>query len=300
MPRKRILREFRIDEISGVDNPAQEGARVMIMKRAPFQGQQIVEKSHTIEQEVKDSATRTLISEKSSIKRENNMEKIESNEQKNETGPIVEELQKQLETANTVIALKSEERTHFDSLDENAQKTFLAKSADARISEIEAKARQAQDADPVVYTTIDGVEIRKSTGEAFIAMAKSNDIIRQENAALREQREQDALEKRAETELSHVPGDLSVRAAILKAIDGIADSEKKDAAMNSLKAQNEAMAKAFETHGHAGQPEPGSAEDQLDRLAQDHAKEKGMSEATAYVEVLKSTEGKKLYAQTVN
>ena len=33
MPRK-ILREFKIDEISGVDNPAQEGARMVIMKRA--------------------------------------------------------------------------------------------------------------------------------------------------------------------------------------------------------------------------------------------------------------------------
>ena len=32
-PRKRIMREFRIDEISGVDNPAQEGARVAVMKR---------------------------------------------------------------------------------------------------------------------------------------------------------------------------------------------------------------------------------------------------------------------------
>ena len=34
MSRKRVLREFRIDEISGVDRPAQEGAHVAIMKRA--------------------------------------------------------------------------------------------------------------------------------------------------------------------------------------------------------------------------------------------------------------------------
>ena len=34
MPRKRIMQEFRINEISSVDSPAQEEARVAIMKRA--------------------------------------------------------------------------------------------------------------------------------------------------------------------------------------------------------------------------------------------------------------------------
>ena len=34
MPRRRIMQEFRINEISSVDSPAQEGARVAIMKRA--------------------------------------------------------------------------------------------------------------------------------------------------------------------------------------------------------------------------------------------------------------------------
>ena len=33
MPRKNVIRSLKINEISGVDNPAQEGARVSIMKR---------------------------------------------------------------------------------------------------------------------------------------------------------------------------------------------------------------------------------------------------------------------------
>lgn len=33
--RKRILRKFRIDEISSVDRPAQAGARAVLLKRAP-------------------------------------------------------------------------------------------------------------------------------------------------------------------------------------------------------------------------------------------------------------------------
>ena len=33
MAKKRIMRKFRISEISGVDVPAQQGARALIMKR---------------------------------------------------------------------------------------------------------------------------------------------------------------------------------------------------------------------------------------------------------------------------
>src|SRR3546814_141264 len=33
MPKKRILRDFRLDKIAAVDNPCQEGARVAIIKR---------------------------------------------------------------------------------------------------------------------------------------------------------------------------------------------------------------------------------------------------------------------------
>ena len=33
MPRKAVIQSLKLNEISGVDNPAQEGARVSIMKR---------------------------------------------------------------------------------------------------------------------------------------------------------------------------------------------------------------------------------------------------------------------------
>ena len=151
-----------------------------------------------------------------------------------------------------------------------------------------------------MYTTADGVALRKSAGEAFIAMAKSNDAIRKENDALRKQREQDALEKRAQDELAHLPGDLKTRAAMLKAIDGIEDEAQREAAQNALRAQNEAMSKAFETHGHGGQPEPGSPEEELDRLAKAQAEKDGTPFAAAYAKVLVSNVGQELYAKTVN
>ena len=205
-----------------------------------------------------------------------------------------------LKAANAVIALKSEERTHFDTLDEEGKKKFLVKSGDDRKSEMDAVKKAATDADPVVYTTADGVELRKSVGEVVIALAKSNDTIRKENKELRDKSAQDALEKRAEEELKFLPGDLPTRAAMLKAIDGISDVAQREAAHNALKAQNTAMSDAFKARGHGGQPAAGSSEGELDSLSKAYAKEHNVSEAVAYAKVLETDKGKSLYGETVN
>ena len=383
MPRKRIMREFRIDEISGVDNPAQEGARVAIMKRAEPKGdipphgsysltldtselENMVKSemqkgmgdladlltseeeghqhgigvsrcdgeiayyvsyasgpddeaghshplarsdsgyvlgivaghTHAIDQESMSRAVLALMTKANVGKGEETM--TDKTEKATDTQPTVEELQARLARTQAVVALNTKERTHFDALPEEAQTAFLAKSADDRKAEIEAVAKAEQDADPVVYKTDAGVELRKSAGEALIEMAKANDRILCENAGLRKEREQDALVKRAEAELQHLPGDVKTRAAVLKAIDGIEDAAQREAAHNALKAQDGALAKAFETRGHGGQPEPGSPDDQLDKLAKAHAEKEGVSYQAAYADVLTSTEGRALYAKTVN
>ena len=137
--------------------------------------------------------------------------------------PTKETLAEALKVANAVIALKADEREHFNTLDEDAKKKFILKSADDRKADIDAVTKAKTDSDPVEYTTTDGVEIRKSAGVAVITALKSNDELRKENAELRKQREQETLEKRAETDLKYLPGDVKVRAAMLKAVDGIED-----------------------------------------------------------------------------
>ena len=357
MQRKCIMREFRIDEVSCVDNPAQEGARVAIMKRAkPPAEKPTAEKgmgdladlltseeeghqhgigvskhegevvyfvsytsgpnddvghshplarhddgyalgvaaghTHTISQEALGRAVLALVTKNKGVE--------SMTDKSTDTQPTVEELRDQLARAHAVVALNAGERAHFDALPEESRTAFLAKSTDGRRVEIEALAKAAQDADPVVYTTDDGVELRKSAGEAFIALAKSNDALRNEAEALRVEREQEQLEKRAATELPHLPGDIKTRAAMLKAIDGIEDDSQREAARNALKAQNEALAKAFETQGHGGDPAPGSPDDQLDKLAKAHAEKNGVSYQTAYADVLTSEEGRALYDKAVN
>ena len=245
--------------------------------------------THTIDQDALNRAVLALVTKD---KGDPTMEPTKEN---------LEAAEAALKAANAVIALEPVERAHFNGLDEDAKKAFILKSADDRKAVIDAAAKAETDADPVEYTTSDGVEIRKSAGVAVITALKSNDELRKENADLRKDREQEALEKRAGDELEFLPGDIKTRAAMLKAIDGIADESQRKAAHNTLKAQNEAMAEAFKTVGHSGgQSEPGSPDEELDKLAKAHAKEKNLSEAVAYTEILKTEQGKKLYADSVN
>ena len=137
------------------------------------------------------------------------------------------DLQKRLERAEAVNVLKRDERDHFDELAKDAQDAFLAKSADDRASEIEAAKKAKLDSDPVVYTTMDGVELRKSAGELAITQAKALDTVRKENVTLRGEREQERLEKRADEVLKHLPGTTEERAALLKAAECIEDDTQR-------------------------------------------------------------------------
>ena len=358
MPRKIILRKIEIDEISGVDNPAQEGARMVIMKRAEGKTQKgagdladlltseveghqhginfsvydselsiyvgyaagngeydtghyhaIVRNSdgtyalsvvaghtHTVDQGDMSQAVLALLAK-------NKKKGVTMPENKSSDQPLDKQLeaaQDSLKVANSIIALSGDERAHFTDLDEEGKKKFLVKSTDDRKSEIEDAATKAADADPVVYTTMDGVEIRKSSEAAVLSLAKSNDKIRKENDQLRKQRDQDDLEKRAGTDLEYMPGTLKVRASMLKAIDGIEDTVEREAAHNSLKAQNESMSDAFKTHGHGGQSDPGSPQAELDELSKSYAAEHKVSGPVAFSKILETEKGKELYSKTLN
>lgn len=220
--------------------------------------------------------------------------------QKADGAPTVEELQAQLARANSIGELSDAQKAHFNSLEGDAQDEFLGKSADERQSIVDDIAKQAQDADPVVYKTKDGIELRKSAGDAFIAMAKSNDALREQNEKLIEKSAEAALEKRAEDELAHLPGTVQERAAMLKAVDAIEDETQRAAALAALKAGNDAMSKSFETFGHRNAVTVGDSEQTLEGLAKAYQEKHDVSYEKAYSEVLETKEGRELYAKSVN
>lgn len=209
---------------------------------------------------------------------------------KNEAAKV-EELTKSLDKANRVLALKSDAREFYDSLEAAKQDEFLAKSAEEQTAEV----AKSKDSDPVVYKTADGVEYRKSDDQRLVSLAKQNDELAKAARDSAAKAKDAELRKRASEELSHLPGSEDVRVALLKAVDAIEDEEVRKSALESLKAKDLAMKGAFEQKGHRGSTEAGSSEDELDVMAKAYAKENKVSFEKAYAEVIKTDEGRKLY-----
>ena len=251
--------------------------------------------THTIEQSAMSTALLALLA-KGGEKVDKTAEEIKADQE------ALNALKTQLDRANNIVGLDGDERSHFDALEGTEPKdSFLAKSADGRKEEVEASKLSVEDADPVVYTTSDGIEIRKSAGEALVSMAKSNDAIAKENKELRASREQEVLEKRATDDLAYMPGTVQVRAAMLKAIDGIGDKEQREAALSSLKAQNDSMAVAFTEHGTGLVPaELGSAAEELDQIVSAYAKDNNVGVPAATAAVLETAKGQELYQKRLN
>ena len=194
----------------------------------------------------------------------------------------ITKLKSQLVTANAVLAMTSIEKSHYGQLDTASQAAFIAKSSAERGTDIEF----AKTADPIEYTTSDGVELRKSAGVLMIKMAKDNDVLKKQMAAQQDVIEKSALEKRAETDLGNMPGTVEVRAAILKSVDGIEDEGVRKLAHEALVAKNTEMSGAFTTSGrgfHKNADEAsGNAGEELDTLAKAYATEHDVSYIDAY------------------
>lgn len=212
----------------------------------------------------------------------------------------VSTLETELAKMKSVAELTPAQKARYDMLKtEDEKKAFLAKSSAERDTEIEKAAGE----DPVVYTTLDGIDIRKSAGDAVVNALKSADSARREVAVEKAQRVNLELEKRAEKDLGKLGGTMAGKKALLKALDGIEDEEVRKSALEVINSANEIAAKGniFEKRG-SGAPAPiekGSAETQLEKLAQDRAKEKSISFEKAYDEVLDTEAGQKLYAEVI-
>lgn len=170
---------------------------------------------------------------------------------------------------------------------------FLAAEAGER-SAMMAK-RSADDA--VVYKSADGVEFRKSDDPRLIAMAKRADESEKVAKAERDARETAEFAKRAETEIARLPGDATTKGLVLKHLAG-APEEVRKAGEAMLKAGDEAMAKMLRPIGSDAGRSFSKAEDELTSLAKAHADKHSVSFAKAYDAVLKSDEGRRLYAET--
>lgn len=365
--RRRIMHKLSIDEISGVDRPAQEGAVSVIMKRndAASKDPVSVEKrmvlttsvqghQHTLDDQdvmqsgstgwvytgpgyerghshpwVRNSAGKIIIGEVDGhthdileVSKAADPAEDTTNMTEQEAQALKDRLAKAEADAalqKALAALSDVEKAHYAGLDDAGKAAFIAKSADDRKAEVDAAAVAKKAGETVVYKSRDGMEFTSKHDPILVALAKKNDKLEAEIEKARTDAEQATFEKRANDELAHLPGDVKVRAALLKAVEGIKDEEVRKGALAAIKSKAPDVKAATKTVGttaakKAGEveveAEPGSpdalvaikrhAEDQLDELAKKHAEEHKVPFVKAYQAVLATDEGKELYEATID
>lgn len=200
-------------------------------------------------------------------------------------------LESEKENLEKVAGLSGVHKAHYDSLDEEAKKSFLDQSDEDKTKAVKAAEAAKQDENPVVYTADDGTEYHKSDDPRLVKMAQGRDEDRKESIRLQKAAEDADLTKRAEGDLANFPGDTDVRKAILKAVDGIEDADIRGKAQDALKAHNARLHSAFQEVGTNGVPNieksdgQKGAEAELDRLAKERASKEGEDFFTAYEKV---------------
>lgn len=221
--------------------------------------------------------------------------------------PTIEELKKQLdeqkgtldkasvdlEIAKAYSGLSDAQKAHHNSLDDDGKAEFMKMDSEARQKVIEKK----EEKNAVVYTDREGNEYQKNDDPRLVAMAKRADEEAKIAKTERERRELVELQKRADTDFEHLPGEQDAKVALLKAVDGISDEQTRESAFGILKANNEVMAKAFERAGSSVGNEFKKAEDELTTIARKYAADSNVSYETAYSEILKTDRGRELYEQ---
>lgn len=207
-------------------------------------------------------------------------------------------LEANLALQGIIAGMNDSEKAHFATLDTDAAKSeFVSKASSDRAEEIADIKKAADASDPVVYTSVDGDVFRKSDDPRMVRAAQKADKAEKRAADAEAIAKDASYSKRAENELSALPGTVEDRTAIVKALDEIKDPAVRKQAFESLTAANSAMAKSFETGGttQGGTEDESAPQVKLDAIVKAYAKENSVTEAAAYNEVLQTEEGKSLY-----
>jgi hypothetical protein len=204
----------------------------------------------------------------------------------------IAELEKANARSQSILKLAPEQRAHFDTLKAEDQDAFLASTPEQR----EQVVKNLRDANPVIFTALDGTEYRKSDDARLVKMARDRDEDRK--ALLREQsiRKQAELEKRAGEELANLGGEITTKAALLGAVDSIQDQAVRAKVLEVLKQQDAGLGKAFTRVGTSAAPNvEKKAGERLDDLAKAYSVANKCALDKAYDAVVQTPEGRELY-----
>jgi hypothetical protein len=219
-----------------------------------------------------------------------------------ENMPEVEDLKKNVDELNAKLSkaiaygsLSDAEKKYHAALPDCERDAWLGKARSARAEDV----NKAAEADAVVYKSErTGKEYRKSAGAELIDAVKAADEAFAAVSTEKALREKAELEKRADDEIGNFSGSVKARAALLKAVDSIADESVRKEVQESIKGADGTIKRMFETAGTwEREASPDSPQAKIEKLAHTRASEKGEAYGVAYCEVLKTAEGESLYNQ---
>ena len=250
--RRRDMTRFVLKEIAAVDAGAQEGAGPVLFKRAD-----------AISKDEGDtfSDARWLVGA--------DLSKISAARKAAPEGDTMAtdaEMTKRIDRLEKLAAMNDAAKAHLETLEGKAADAFIGKSATDQAAEIAAVIEKRNATDPVVYTSTDGLEIRKSAGDVAVALAKRLDASNTKITALEASAADASYRKRAESELAFLPGTPEELAPGLAALDSLPEAVRGPF-LKALKAGDSAMRASFDSVGHRLEPEARSAEDAIAKRA---------------------------------
>lgn len=292
-PKRRIMKEFSIAEISAVDDPAQEPARMSIMKAKHPGGKPLAEPAPVHKKE----ATMPKTAE-------------ELQAELTKSADDLAKAQAKAERSEKLAELTDVEKSYLSTLSDEAKDIFLGYSKDKRAEDVAAYKKNKEAEDPIVFKAKDGTVYRKSDDDRLVEMAKRDDAREAEMRKMRDDAADAAFEKAAMTDFAKFKGESNIKGALAKAVAGIKDEDVRKGVNEMLKAAHSAVSLTLKEVGGQGEDlseddedmeanSKGKAEAKLDKMAKAYATEHKVDFAKAYTAVLGTEDGKALYAKTV-
>lgn len=289
MPKRMILKDFELTEISSVDRPAQTTALATIMKRkdgeAPFDKQAL---TALIKQLIAQPLTK-----EAAMPATKEAEKIVALELK------VTKLSGDLTAALKLSDFSDEERSFAKAMDNaDSKKEFEGMTPEER----KAKMKLAKADDESIV--VSGATISKSVvgdGVFLVLKAQQNQLDAQKVilAKAQDDAETALLTKRATDDFGSVPGTALELATLLKAAKAMPEAAQVTLE-TIMKASNATQARVAVTHGTSFGKNAADtdAHTELDTLAKAHAKDNDVNYASAYAAVIEKRAD--LYERVIN
>lgn len=289
---RRIMRAFKMQEISAVDRPAQVHARMAIMKRATpadLDGG-IHLTSHVGDIDMDAAALKKMIDD--AIKAAVDPLNKANTDLKKANEELTAKLAKAFPPKKKV-PVTADDEPDADDAAKAAWRPYVEARVAAAVAKKDedhaaalAKAAEVAKGDEVVE--YDGKEVRKSVvGEGTFSVLKG----------LLEKDQLNDFSKRADAEIKSLPGETIAKARALRAISKLS-KEDRETVEAMLKAGQTAMTTALKSVGHS-QVSEGSAEQEIEKGVLTLMAAEKLSRMDAYTKFMSTSDGKALYKRSI-